>query len=199
MRVEIYLLRHGETRWNAERRLQGQHDSPLTPRGREQAQRLGKILAKHLGAHHHLPMFVSPLGRTRETAAIVQQYAESSRLIYEPRIQEMSLGAWEGLTRVEVDAGWPGVADGYGNPTWYFRAPGAESYTKCKQRIEAWMRELTAPVVAVSHGLAGRLIRGLYLALPRAQILALTVPQDVVWRLADGKIEALSLESIAGG
>ena len=193
MQVEIYLLRHGETRWNTERRLQGQHDSPLAPRGREQAQLLGRILAKRLGAHHQLPMYVSPLGRTRETPAIVQQYAEGSHLIYEPRIQEMSLGAWEGLTRAEVDAGWPGVADGYGNPTWYFRAPGAESYAECKQRIDAWMRELAGPVVAVSHGVAGRLIRGLYLGLPREQILALTVPQDVVWRLADGKIEALKM------
>jgi probable phosphoglycerate mutase len=192
MAVEVFLLRHGETVWNTERRLQGEHDSPLTCRGREQAHLLGRILAKHLGPRHQVPMYVSPLGRTRATAVIVQQHAESSRVISEPRIKEVSLGAWEGLTRAEVDARWPGLTDGLASPEWFFRAPGAERYADFEQRIRAWLEEQNGSVIAVSHGVAGRIIRGLYLGLSREQTLALTVPQDIVWRLAGGEIAALS-------
>jgi probable phosphoglycerate mutase len=193
MQAEIYLLRHGETTWNTEGRLQGQQDAPLTLRGREQAQLLGEILAQQLGARHPLRMYVSPLGRTRETAAIVRQYAESSDVIYEPRIQEVALGAWEGLTREEIEARWPGSTDGCGEGEWYFRAPGGESYANCEQRIQGWLLEQTRPAIVVSHEVAGQLIRGLYLGLTSREALVLPAPQDVVWRLADGKIEALSL------
>lgn len=95
MGLEIVLRRHGETLWNTEGRVQGEHDSPLTSHGREEAHVLGRILAKQLGPRHQVPMHVSPLGRARETAAIVQQHAESSLVLVEPRIREVSLGSWE--------------------------------------------------------------------------------------------------------
>ena len=192
MALEVFLLRHGQTVWNTEGRVQGEHDSPLTSRGREQAHVLGRILAKQLGRRHQLPMYVSPLGRARETAAIVQQHAESALVIVEPRIREVSLGAWEGLTRAEIDAGWPGLTDGLTGPEWYLRAPGAETYADCEQRVQAWLDEQDESVIAVSHGVAGRIIRGLYLGLSREQILALSVPQDIVWHLAGGTVTAVS-------
>jgi broad specificity phosphatase PhoE len=192
MAVEVFLLRHGETVWNAERRLQGEHDSPLTCRGREQAHVLGQILAKQLGPRLQVPMYVSPLGRARATAAIVQQEAKSSQIIVEPRIREVSLGVWEGLTRAEVDVRWPGLTAGLGSADWFFGAPGAEPYTDCEHRIRGWLGEQNGSVIAVSHGVAGRILRGLYLGLPREQTLALPVPQDIVWHLACGEITALS-------
>jgi broad specificity phosphatase PhoE len=192
MGLEVFLLRHGETVWNIEGRVQGEHDSPLTSRGREQARVLGRILAKQLGPRHQVPMYVSPLGRARATAAIVQQDAESSLVIVEPRIREVSLGTWEGLTRAEIDASWPGLTEGLASPEWYLRAPGAEPYAGCEQRVGAWLDEQDETVIAVSHGVAGRIIRGLYLGLSREQTLALAAPQDVVWHLASGEITALS-------
>ena len=73
MRVmtEIFLLRHGETEWNAEGRFQGQRDSPLTARGREQAAQLGRILLRTFADGRVPPFHVSPLGRTQDTAAII--------------------------------------------------------------------------------------------------------------------------------
>lgn len=62
--AEIFLLRHGETEWNAAGRFQGQRDSPLTACGREQAAQLGRILAKALAGRLLVPLDVSPLGRT---------------------------------------------------------------------------------------------------------------------------------------
>jgi probable phosphoglycerate mutase len=189
---EIYLVRHGETEWNQQQRLQGRMDSPLTDLGRKQSERLGWILAAHLGTRHHLPMYVSPLPRTRQTAAIIRQYALGPEPIFEPRIQEISLGAWEGLTSEDVEARWPDLVDGY-DEMWWFRAPGGERYEEFKARVAQWLGELTTAVIAVSHGITGRLIRGAVLGLPPSQALLLPSPQDVVWHMADHKIEALSL------
>jgi broad specificity phosphatase PhoE len=57
--------------------------------------------------------------------------------------------------------------------------------------VAAWLSEVQGIVVAISHGLTGRLIRGTYLGLPRREALSLPVPQDVVWLLADRRVEAL--------
>jgi broad specificity phosphatase PhoE len=57
-------------------------------------------------------------------------------------------------------------------------------------RVVAWLAEVQGIVIAVSHGLIGRLIRGAYLGLPRREALSLPVPQDIVWRLAERRIEA---------
>jgi broad specificity phosphatase PhoE len=58
-------------------------------------------------------------------------------------------------------------------------------------RVVTWLADARGTVIAVSHGLTGRLIRGAYLGLSRREALSLPVPQDIVWRLADGRVEAL--------
>jgi broad specificity phosphatase PhoE len=68
MTGEIYLLRHGETEWNAQSRYQGKLDSPLTRRGRKQAEDVGRILSAILKGHN-VALHVSPLGRTLETVS----------------------------------------------------------------------------------------------------------------------------------
>ena len=109
MTAEIFLLRHGETEWNAAGRFQGQWDSTLTARGHEQAAQLGRILVRALAGRLSVPLHVSPLGRTRDTAAIVRRSVPGlAPDIIEPRLQEVSTGAWDGLTRAEIEAGWPG-------------------------------------------------------------------------------------------
>ncbi|MBL8705407.1 MAG: histidine phosphatase family protein, partial [Rhodospirillales bacterium] len=65
----IYLLRHGETLWNAEGRIQGQRDSVLSPRGERQASAMGRRLAGLLNGRADVALVSSPLGRTRQTAA----------------------------------------------------------------------------------------------------------------------------------
>ena len=67
--LQVYLVRHGETQWNAERRIQGQSDSPLTAKGEHQAWQVGER-AKTLGITH---IIASDLGRTRRTAEIIAE------------------------------------------------------------------------------------------------------------------------------
>jgi broad specificity phosphatase PhoE len=190
MDAEIYLVRHGETEWNTQGRFQGGLDSPLTRNGREQARQFGLLLARLLDGSRNFAMHVSPLGRTCETAEIIRKYIPVAA-IREPRIREVTIGSWDGLTHTDIDAGWPGLLSGCDRFSWYFRAPDGEAYDEAVNRVVAWLAEVQGNVIAVSHGLIGRLIRGAYLGLPRHEALSLPVPQDIVWRLAERRIEAL--------
>jgi probable phosphoglycerate mutase len=138
-----------------------------------------------------LPLHVSPLGRALETAAIIRRYIAGPEPIVDSRLKEMTLGDWEGLTRGEVNARWNGVVGDDSNAEWWFRAPGGESYDDFKERVSAWLASLHGPVVAVSHGITTRMIRGEYLGLSRKERLSLPVPHGVIWRLADGAIDTI--------
>lgn len=191
----MFLLRHGETEWNAARRFQGQLDSPLTRRGRDQAAEVGRTLAASLAGRSILPLHVSPLGRARETAAIVAcQLSGLHPCQVEPRLQEVTTGTWDGLTHADIEAGWPGALDGATEFDWYFRSPDGEGYATAIGRVRSWLDGLDGPVIAVSHGLLGRLVRGVWLGLSRDEALALPVPQDVVWHLS-----ASGVRPLAGG
>ncbi|MGE5324419.1 MAG: histidine phosphatase family protein [Actinomycetota bacterium] len=192
--VEIYLLRHGETEWNKEGRLQGHKDSSLTARGREQAQQLGRILAARVG-QRQLSMHVSPLGRARQTAAILRQYLSGPEPVVDPRLREMTLGGWEGLTRGEVNARWNGVIGGDLNAEWWFQAPGGETYENFRDRVCSWLVEQRGAIIAVSHGITTRMIRGEYVGLSRRERLSLPVRHGVIWKLAGGAIETIPEEN----
>jgi broad specificity phosphatase PhoE len=120
----------------------------------------------------NIALYISPLGRTRETAEIICNFIDAAPVI-EPRIQEVSIGSWGGLTRVGIDAGWPGRLNGCNAFDWFFRAPDGEPYEGALARVSSWLNELNGVIVAVSHGLAGRIIRGAYLGLAREQTLSL--------------------------
>jgi broad specificity phosphatase PhoE len=138
-----------------------------------------------------------PLGRARETALLLRRHFSGAEPVLEPRQREISLGSWDGLDTVEIHAEWPRALERATPLDWYFRSPDGESYEEATARLDAWLDERAAPVVAVSHGLAGRLLRGLYLGLPREEALALPVPQDAIFKLAGGTIETLTLPAPA--
>ncbi|MFA6125012.1 MAG: histidine phosphatase family protein [Sphingomonas sp.] len=186
---EIYLVRHGETEWNVAGRFQGHLDSRLTERGLAQAEGYGRQLAT-LEAKIDV-LVASPLGRVRETTSIIRSFGRFPETEWEPRIAEVSVGSWDGLTHVDIDAQWPSRLDGTTPFDWFFRSPDGESYDSALARVTEWMDSLDGNVLAVSHGLIGRLIRGVYLNLSREETLALPVPQDVIWRLAKGRVEPI--------
>lgn len=189
---EIYLIRHGETEWNAQGRFQGKLDSALTDTGVQQAAAIGRCLA---GLDLSVDAFVSsPLGRTRQTAAIIAGSAQLPAAQCDDRLGEVSLGSWDGLTHIDIDAQWPGLLDGSTPFDWFFRSPDGETYDSAFRRAECWLEERQGVTVAVSHGLIGRIIRGAYSGLSETDALSLPVPQDVIWRLSNGWIEPVVVD-----
>ncbi len=189
---EIFLFRHGETEWNATERFQGRLDSPLTQKGRVQAAACGIRFAQlGVGADRFV---ASPLGRTRQTAQLIAGCADLPDPVSDARLAEVSLGSWDGLTLGDIDAQWPDVLDGSSPFDWFFRSPDGESYDAARERAKTWLDDMTGIIVAVSHGLIGRIIRGAYADLTKAETLALPVPQDVIWHLSDRQIKAIRVE-----
>ncbi|MDP1738649.1 MAG: histidine phosphatase family protein [Caulobacter sp.] len=190
--MTLYLVRHGQTEFNLARRYQGALDSPLTSLGVAQAGQMGALLATLVDAD--TSMISSPLGRARHTAEIIAGAARLSPPTLDPRLAEVSLGAWDGLTDEDIDFAFPGARDGTSRWDWYFASPDGERYEAMAARLGEWLGEATASeqsLVAVSHGVAGRVIRGIYAGMDRDEALKLDVPQDAVFRLAEGMIERI--------
>lgn len=189
----IYLCRHGETAFNRERRLQGRGESDLTALGQRQAGAMADLIhdltAREPSAAWRI--VASPLGRTRATATAI-----SARLgvpvEIDDRLVEIDVGAWSGRLRDDVAAENPEL---FKSPEWFFAAPGGESYDAMMARVSGWLAEqLPEPerrLIVVSHGVAGRFLRGAYAGLSRPDLLAQDVPQDAIYRLSGGQVDRL--------
>lgn len=157
---ELYILRHGETLWNVEGRFQGHRDSPLTPRGESQAISMGQALLA--GGAGGFDWCSSPAPRAVRTARLARG-ADPDRT--DPRLLEIGMGDWSGLTRAQIDARWPGPPD-EDMMAFYARIPGGEPLVNVAARAKAFLATLTRPTVIVTHGITSRILRGLILGLP---------------------------------
>lgn len=191
----IYLMRHGETVWNVEQRLQGQGDSPLTPKGQRQAAAYGRRLAEEPLELPTLRVLCSPLGRARHTAEIVVAALglPSERIETEPRLAEFAFGLWEGCTWEDIQRDHLDSYERRKADRWNVRVPGGESFADVAVRAGAWLasHDEATTWLAVSHGATSRVIRGLYGKLDPAATMALPEPQDRVFRLSAGRLEEL--------
>lgn len=194
----IYLVRHGQTEFNRERRLQGHVDSPLTELGLRQAEAVGGLLRGLIPAPAGWRIVASPLERARRTAEIIARALGVAEVETDRRLIELSWGDWDGALRAELEAADP---DGFGRSGWAFDAPGAEAYEAVAGRLSSWLDELPPEgerrVIAVSHGVAGRVLRGLYANLPLREAAIQDVPQDAVYRLSGGEITRFDCEPVA--
>ena len=189
----IYVIRHGQTDWNAELRLQGQRDIPLNSLGRQQASGNGAVLGRLLGADATGFDYVSsPLSRTRETMerlrAAMGLAADEYRT--DARLKEVSFGDWEGLTLPEVEARDPQRLAARDASKWDFLPPGpeAESYEILSWRVASWLSDVHAPTVCVSHGGVIRSLFKLVGDMDPDEAALGAIPQDRILRIRDGSI-----------
>jgi len=195
----IYLVRHGQTEFNRERRIQGHVDSPLTELGLRQAQAVGRLLRDLIGDSEGWRMVSSPLGRARSTAEIIADTLGGLPVELDDRLKEMSWGPHDGRLRAELEAEHP---ETFGRSGWAFDAACGESYDEVAGRVGAWLADLPPEperrIIAVSHGISGRVLRGLYANLPRDLAGQQDVPQDAVFRLLNGNIHRIDCEPLEG-
>lgn len=194
----IILLRHGETFWNREARIQGHMESDLTPLGERQAAAMAGLAADLVrrDGQGGWRLVASPIGRAQRTAGMVAA-ATGLPIETDARLAEISCGEWEGRLRADIAHLHP---DKFATREWFFGAPGGETYEDVAARAADWLASLPPEpgrrVIAVSHGVWGRLARGVYAGLDRQATLNQDVPQDAVYRLMDGRIDRFDCEPV---
>lgn len=187
-RTRLCLVRHGETAWNAERRLQGHLDVPLNKTGHLQA----AAAASHLADMHFTAIYCSDLARARQTATAIGA-ASSLTAITDPALRERHYGAFQGLTYDEARAQHPVAYARFveRDPSFAF-SDGGESLTSFALRVHAALQRIVTrhpaqQVLVVTHGgvldIAHRLATGADLESPRN----FTIPNAALnWLEFDG-------------
>jgi broad specificity phosphatase PhoE len=154
----IYYIRHDETSWNAEGRLQGVQDVPLNDLGRKQAACAGNILADLFVRDRRdkstLSFVSSPLGRARSTMELVRGELKLAPADYglDDRLREIGYGEWEGSTLAEMQTEDPELFARRQSEKWTVSPPGGESYVAVQGRMQDWYDQLREDTVAVAHG-----------------------------------------------
>jgi broad specificity phosphatase PhoE len=191
----VYYIRHGETEWNAEGKLQGGQDIPLNDLGRTQAANAGSILAGLFArdgrSEQSLAFVASPLGRARSTMELVRGALKlpASGYAIDDRLREIGYGDWEGSTLAQMQASDPDVFAARQAEKWTVPPPGGETYAAVQVRVRDWYDELTADTVAVAHGGTARaLMVALGIETPDSAA-DLTIEQGAVYVFGDGGLE----------
>jgi probable phosphoglycerate mutase len=194
--VRLIHIRHGETDWNAEGRLQGRNDIPINARGRAQAERNGRALADRLAADGRDPASFryvsSPLTRSAETMRIIRAALGGldGEAETDPVLMEVDFGEWSGFTYEDLKAAGQGnLVKARKRDKWSFRPPGGETYAELSERIGGWLEGVRQDTVAVTHGGVYRVLHGLIVGTPFHQVPGLPAPQDRVAVFQGGRIE----------
>lgn len=182
------MIRHGQTDWNAIRRLQGQKDIPLNDFGRQQAVGNGLILARLLGeTAKDFDYVASPLGRTRETMELMRGAMGLDPTGYrtDDRLIEVSFGDWEGQTLPELKKEFPDRVKARKASKWDFIPPGqdAESYEILSWRIGAWLSSVDRQTICVCHGGVIRSIFRLVSGMDKDEASRTQIPQDRILKV----------------
>ena len=195
MPLLAYFIRHGQTDWNAENRLQGQADTDLNALGRSQASGNGRKLSSLVADPQAFDFVASPMKRTRETMELLRGSMGLDPHAYrtDPRLVEVNFGDWQGYTYAELEAVHPGISSRRSLDKWDYlpTGEGAESYQMLLERIKPWFEALSRDTVCVTHGGVIRTLFRIVENLSKENAASLDTPQDRVLRLKDGRLEWL--------
>jgi broad specificity phosphatase PhoE len=188
----LYFMRHGETDFNVEQRLQGQYETSLNARGRRQARQCGNLLGELFGRDGRPPgdygYVSSPLARARETMELMRSSLGLDPAGYDldDRLKEISYGEWEGSTLPEIQARDPHVLARREDDKWGFAPPGGESYRDVASRVASWYATVMRDTVVAAHGGVARALMANFCILPREEAAHAEVVHGAVYVFAGG-------------
>jgi broad specificity phosphatase PhoE len=179
----VYVIRHGQTEWNVAGRMQGRLDSPLTDRGRAQADAHGRMLAAQGGVDH---VIVSPSGRTRATAELVNAHLDAP-VTLQPALMERDCGVWSGLTIDQIAARYPRDWQGRLADPYHHRPPEGENLPDMEQRVAGLLESLVTGsarrIALVTHGVMSRVIVKCLMSLSPEEAARVRHPNELIYRL----------------
>ena len=175
----ILICRHGQTEWNLEGRKQGWLDSDLTELGNSQAKAL-QFGLKTFCREKKFKVICSPLGRVRSTAKIALADARYiTEIIYDDRLKEHRIGAWEGLNTEEVKLHFPGMLEKKEKDSWNFQPPEGESLALLETRLISFLDDIdkSEDIILFCHEMVSKTLRKILLGLTENQTINLTHDQ----------------------
>src|SRR5260370_23648277 len=194
----IYYIRHGETDWNAEGRLQGAQDTSLNKLGRKQATNAGSILAdlfaREARSRQSLAYVASPLGRARSTMELVRGALRLPPPDYaiDDRLREIGYGDWEGSTLPQMQVRNPEVFARRQVDKWTVSPPGGETYASVQIRVRDWYDQVLVDTVAVAYGGTARALMVAIGMETSASAADLTIEQGAVYVFGEGGLRKYS-------
>ena len=155
----LYIVRHGETEWNKEGRMQGRLNSNLTSKGKKYARALGERLKDTEFAH----IISSPSGRTLETVQLIKGDRDIP-IMTDERIMEINLGSWQGMKKDDLKKLYPNEYEHFINKPDDHQIEGAETLSEMSKRAMEFLTDLKGSrdnenLLIVTHG---RFISALY-------------------------------------
>lgn len=189
----LFLVRHGETDWNREGRLQGGKDIPLNALGRMQAEEAARRLKALTPYYATIDYLCSPMARARETMTILRRELDlpPEEFRIDERLRELTFGDWEGFTWREIrksgNASERERAQARERDKWGFVPPGGESYRMLAERIRPVLEGLAPDTVMVSHGGVARAVLALIGAVGTADAARIEIWQGKILVVEDGK------------
>lgn len=171
--MKLIIVRHGETSWNKQKRLQGQKDIPMSKIGLKQA----KVLAKRLSKTKVDVIYTSRLKRAIKTAEEIRKFHENAKLFKEKSLNEMFWGKWEGLKMEHIKKKYKELYKKREKDKFNFRIPKGESPKILKDRIKKIISSIIKKnkdktVLVVGHGGVNRTILGILLKWSNKKILS---------------------------
>jgi len=190
----IILLRHGETQWNVEGRYQGELNSPLTKKGKQQAKENGLKVKEYLLALDSFRFLSSPLGRAKETTFIIANILniDNDKIEFLEEIKEFNYGKFEGKTKEFCQRVYREEYEARESNKWSYVIEGGESYVMVTERLKKWLKTLKSDevVLMVAHEMINRALRGIYCELKNEKMLTLRQPNDRVIKL-ENRVESI--------
>ncbi len=173
--MKLIIIRHGETTWNHQHKIQGRADIPLSALGKKQAKLLGERFSKtKIDA-----IYSSKLQRSINTAKAVANYHSSTKTIADKSLNEMDWGKWEGLNFQEIEKKFPKEFAARQKDKYNVAPPKGESPAMLKKRITPFLKKLLSKhkgqtVLIVGHAGMNRVIVGTILGWPNERTAATT-------------------------
>ncbi len=181
-----YFVRHGETYWNAEKRMQGQWESELNDNGKGHADANGRWL-KDLGIEH---VWASPQVRVRQTAEIISRHMPlAANPQFDDRLKEWSSGDWSGMLYHDIAKERPDEWAKWEADRYQYRPPNGENFVDLEVRSDSFLNEFRdhpAKIRAViAHGFIIRVMVGRLTGLSVEDVLAVKQANDIVIRVRE--------------
>ncbi len=175
-RTNIFLVRHGESTWNIEKRWQGSKNSDLTLLGMSQVEK-ARVTLSNIKINH---AFVSPSKRAIDSIKILLNNKAIKTIVLND-LREITLGAWEGKTHKEVEKLNPVQFYNFWNKPELFNLENAETYERLQNRVVSVLQNMFnqysgSNILVVSHGLSIKVAMAYYLKIPISNLSKINDP-----------------------